>query len=276
MVGTLRFGSIVTALLAACGCGAERDNAGSASGAAHSIAMPNAPGLMEQPPAGGSAAAGLEPQPEPEPPVTECGRHQFVLGGHVQNARDLGGLPTAEGHVACGGLFRGPPLAGLTTAGCSEVATLGIRTVIDLRVESERNSKPNASCVEANQVPAPLPIPYGVSAAEYSADLNAPTVAAAFRAFTDPDAYPIYFHCTFGRDRTGVVAALLLLSLGVSRDDVMEEYLLSEASVGAYPDSLNGVLDEIEQRGGAEVVLGEIGFGSEALAALRSRAVVTD
>ncbi len=275
MRDALRFGSIVTALLTACGCGAARDDASSAPAGSHTIAMPSAPGLMELPQAGG--AAGHEPEPEPEPPAADCERHQFVLEGHVQNARDLGGLPTApEGQVACGKLFRGPPLAGLTEAGCSEVASLGIRTVIDLRIESERTTKPNAACVGADQVFAPLPIPYGVSGAEYSADLNAPAVAAAFQAFTDPDAYPIYFHCTWGRDRTGVVAALLLLSLGVSRDDVMQEYLLSKDSVGAYPDSLNAVLDEIEQRGGAEAVLSEIGFDSEALEALRTRAVMTE
>jgi len=275
MRDALRFGSIVTALLTACGCGAARDEASSGAGS-HTIAMPRAAGLVEQPSAGGGAKSEPEPEPEPDP-AAECERHQFVLAGYVQNARDLGGLPTApEGQVACGSLFRGPPLAALTAAGCSEVAALGIRTVIDLRVESERTTKPNSACVGADQVFAPLPIPYGVSGAEYSADLNAPAVAAAFQAFTNPDAYPIYFHCTWGRDRTGVVAALLLLSLGASREDVMQEYLLSKSSVGAYPDSLNTVLDEIEQRGGAEAVLSEIGIDGDALEALRGRAVVTE
>jgi hypothetical protein len=73
-----------------------------------------------------------------------------------------------------------------------------------------------------------------------------------------------------------VVAALLLLSLGASREDVMQEYLLSKSSVGAYPDSLTAVLDEIEQRGGAEAVLNDIGIDSGALEALRGRAVVTE
>jgi protein-tyrosine phosphatase len=275
MQDALRLGTIVTALLTACGCSAAHDDASAALGG-HAIAMPRTPGLMAPSQAGGSAGPEPEPEPEPDPPAGACEPHQFVLAGHVQNARDLGGLPTApEGQVACGSLFRGPPLAGLTQAGCSEVAALGIRTVIDLRIESERTTKPNSACVGADQVFAPLPIPYGVSPAEYSADLNAPAIAAAFQAFTDPDAYPIYFHCTWGRDRTGVVAALLLLSLGASREDVMQEYLLSKTSVGAYPDSLTAVLDEIEQRGGADAVLSEIGIESDALEALRGRAVVT-
>lgn len=269
MHDALRFRSLVTALLAACGCDGVQHDASSASAGSHSIAMPSTPGSMEQQEAGSSAE-------NPPLPAASCVPHQFVLAGHVQNARDLGGLPTApEGKVACGNLFRGAPLAALTPAGCSEVADLGIRTVIDLRMESERAAKPNSACVDADQVLAPLPIPYGVSPAEYSADLNAPAIATAFQALTDLDAYPIYFHCTWGRDRTGVVAALLLLALGASRDDVMQEYLLSKDSVGAYPDSLNAVLDEIEQRGGAAAVLREMGFGSDELGALRSRVVVT-
>jgi hypothetical protein len=266
------FGLIVTALLTACGCGAESGVVGAASGgASRTAAMPH----QSEP--DGQPRAGEGSGPEPEPPVADCERHQFVLAGSVTNARDLGGLPIESGgSVACGSLFRGPPLAGLTSAGCADVTALGIRTLIDLRQESERNSKPTSACVAAAQVMAPLPIPYGVSATEYLADLNAPAVADAFRAFADPEAYPIYFHCTWGRDRTGVVAALLLLALGASRQDVMHEYMLSESSVGAYPNSLNAVLDEIETRGGAEAVLSKIGISADELAALRASATVAE
>jgi hypothetical protein len=119
-----------------------------------------------------------------------------------------------------------------------------------------------------------MPIPYDVSPADYLADLNASSsVAAAFAALGDPAAYPVYVHCTYGRDRTGVLAALVLSALGASRQDILQEYLLSAAQVGAFPASLNAVLDDIARRGGIEAVLGAAGVTPEQLATLRSRAV---
>ena len=50
--------------------------------------------------------------------------------------------------MARGMLFRGPPLAPLSEAGCSEIERLGIGTIIDLRIESERESKPDAPCAQ--------------------------------------------------------------------------------------------------------------------------------
>lgn len=205
-----------------------------------------------------------------------CQAHQPVLTPHVINARDLGGTALAPGaQVACGAVYRGSPLK-LSDAGCADAAELGVRTVIDLRVESEQSSTPDAACVNAARISAPLPIPAGLTAADYLNVLHATSsLAAAFHTFGERDAYPIYFHCTFGRDRTGVVSALLLLALGSSRESVMQEYLLSEPHVGAYPDSLNAVLDEIEQRGGAEAVLREAGVTDAELAVLREKTVTS-
>jgi hypothetical protein len=68
----------------------------------------------------------------------------------------------------------------------------------------------------------------------------------------------------------------LLLALGASEAAVMDEYLLSKPNVGAYPDALAAVLDEVRQRGGAEAVLRELGISSAELAVMRQRALVTD
>jgi protein-tyrosine phosphatase len=205
-----------------------------------------------------------------------CDPNQPVLTAQMSNARDLGGTPLAGGgSVACGAIYRGPPLT-LSEEGCADAARLGLRTLLDLRMERERSLVPDASCVQAERVFAPLPIPYGLAAADYLNVLHeTASIALAFHAFGDPDAYPIYFHCTYGRDRTGVVGALLLLSLGASRASVMEEYLLSQPSVGAYPDSLNAVLDEVEQRGGADAVLREAGITDDELRVLRERGVAS-
>ena len=206
-----------------------------------------------------------------------CRRSEPVFECSVPNARDLVGTPIANGQsIACGALYRGAPLAGLSDAGCRVFARLGIKTVIDLREDSERVAWPEAACVTAaaNVVSAPMPIPYNVSPADYVADLNASaSIAAAFTALGDPAAYPVYFHCTYGRDRTGVLAAVILSALGATRADILQEYLISQQTVGAAPGSLAAVLDEIELRGGIDAVLTAAGVSPAALAALRARAV---
>ena len=203
-----------------------------------------------------------------DPP--RCVPSRSLFGGELNNARDLGGTPLLpSGSVACGELLRGPPLR-LSAEGCQQAAQLGIRTVIDLRTVSEREGTPDASCVDANSVLAPMPVPYGLSADDYLRDLHeTAAVAAAFHAFGDSKAYPIYFHCTVGRDRTGIVAALVLLVLGATRDTVMHEYLLSEKYVGAFPDALNAVLDEVEANGGAAEFLKLAGISEAELSVLR-------
>jgi protein-tyrosine phosphatase len=199
-----------------------------------------------------------------------------VLAGRVVNARDLGGTPLADGaSVAFDVLFRGPPLARLDAFGCDEFAALGVRTIIDLRVESERLATPHAACAlsQAQHVLAPLPVPYAVSPQDYIADLNTTdSIATAFAALGDEAAYPVWFHCTYGRDRSGVLAALILLSLGATREDVVREYTLSRASVGAYPLSLEGMLDELDSMGGIDTYLEAAGVSAEQRAVLDAQA----
>jgi hypothetical protein len=127
---------------------------------------------------------------------------------------------------------------------------------------------------QATSVLAPLPIPYSVSPTDYLADLNTDTsMVEVFRTLGDADAYPVYFHCTWGRDRTAVLAAVILLALGAERDAIMDDYLLSRATVGAYPASLEAVLDEVKDRGGIDAFLTDAGVDAEWVATLRATAV---
>jgi protein-tyrosine phosphatase len=201
-----------------------------------------------------------------------------VLPGYAINARDMGGVPLPHGDsLACETLYRGAPLADFDEAACAAFGALGMGTVIDLRTESERTSKPDSPCVTDTTpvVLAPLPIPYNVSGAEYVADLDTiESIALVFDALGDDEAYPIYLHCTWGRDRTGVVGAVILLALGAKRDDILTEYELSvTGGVGAYPDSLEFMLDEIEDRGGIDTYLAQVGVTDEQIAVLRQRAI---
>ena len=284
MHGTTSYALLLACAAVGCFPDATADDGQLASGRAH---VPWAPGLGAEEAAAGNAgeaagagattvgngsgvgAGGSAPE--------GCAPGRFVLLGQVNNARDLGGTPLSpSGAVACGAVYRGPPLV-LSAPGCADAARLGIRTVVDLRTESERLSTPDAACLDAERVYAPLPVPYGLGPSDYLDDLHeTASMAVAFHAFGDPAAYPIYFHCTFGRDRTGIVGALLLLALGATRSAVMQEYMLSQPNVGAYPTSLDAVLDEIELRGGAAAVLKSIGISDGELAVMRANAVALE
>ena len=205
-----------------------------------------------------------------------CTPNQSVLVSAATNARDLGGTPLeGGGRVACGQLFRGAPLSAVSGQACADFNALGIRTVLDLRTPDERLVKPDSDCVarNANLIFAPLPIPYDVSPQAYIADLNALPMTAALHELGDEGSYPVYFHCTWGRDRTGVLGAVILSALGASREAILQEYMLSEQSVGAFPNSLLATLDEIERRGGIEAYLTAAGISEAELATLRARAI---
>lgn len=203
-----------------------------------------------------------------------CPDGKPVLVKWVRNARDLGGLPTTAGITRCGVVFRSAAPGSLDAAGCAELAALGISTLIDLRESSEWMSLPDGACPGITVVHAPLPIPYSLSAADYLADLHADaSMKLVFETMaTAPGG--VLFHCTYGRDRSGVVAALLLRALGVSRSDVMKDYSrTTENGLGGTPPSLEAVLDELDRTGGARAHLGRIGVSDESWNALATRFV---
>jgi hypothetical protein len=232
--------------------------------------LPEGPDVPADAPADAPTEAGSD-----VPPPPPCDPGTWILQGFAPNARDLGGLALRHGGTTlCGTLFRGAKLDGLSEAGCAAFHDLGVRTVLDLRTDAERLSAPDAACVQADAdvLPAPLPIPYSLSADDYLADLHAlDTMTIVFDALTDPAAYPVYFHCLYGRDRTGVVAAVVLLALGVERADVLAEYeLTADAGLTVVPASLEAVLDELAPPGALEAYLQGVGVTPQRLALLRS------
>lgn len=259
-----------------------------AGGSAGSAGLGGSSALGGTPSIGGSSATsphepldggdlGTGDSGDTAPP--RCQRGTWYLKDSVDNVRDLGAIPLRGGSaaVACGAIYRGAKLASLSAAGCEEFQQLGFRTIIDLRVQSEYLSYPDAVCAveQAAVVHTPLPIPYGLSPAEYIADLNAtPSIARTFDVLADAAAYPVYVHCTYGRDRTGVFSAVLLLALGASREDIMADYqLTAEAGLGSSPASLTATLDEVDRQGGIAAYLAHAGISDATLAAVRARLV---
>jgi protein-tyrosine phosphatase len=152
------------------------------------------------------------------------------------NMRDIGGWMTESGvRIPQGLLFRGSELDGavepsyrLTEDGLREMITkLGIRYDLDLRSADINPSKINAlgANVKHEYFNAPM-------YADAFSDENRETMRSIFSAIAKPENYPMYLHCTYGRDRTGTVCYILEALLGVSEGDLRRDYEMS-----AFTDS---------------------------------------
>ena len=170
-----------------------------------------------------------------------------------RNFRDLGGYETIDGRrIKWGMVYRSGSLAGLTPADWDLLLQRGVRSMCDLRTTHERTSEPFAWKDVATL--AYFSRDYQSSFAELrkimASDL--PTGAAARDAmmkgyrelpFEQADAYrqiflniasnaiPIIFNCSAGKDRAGTAAALILTALGVNKETVIADYLLTNTAV---------------------------------------------
>ena len=212
--------------------------------------------------------------------------HPLILAG-ARNFRDLGGHVGADGRaVRFHRLFRSDHLGQLTPVDLSslDVALGGSLRVLDLRGVRERASAPcgiSAASVhslpieptvvqklttllEAGQRPT-LADAAGLMQDTYRGFVRTSTArfAALFAHVLDEGSdTPLVFHCTAGKDRTGFAAALLLLALGVSREAVLDDYLLTNERLGdkALPASVAPVIAQVLQRVQAHYL--EAAFGA--------------
>ncbi|WP_230482084.1 tyrosine-protein phosphatase [Sphingomonas sp. Leaf21] len=183
-----------------------------------------------------------------------------LQGGH--NFRDLGGYRTTDGRmVKWGLLYRSGQMHDLTPADYAYLQTLGIRTVCDFRDTRERSGQPTDW--PAGQAPRILSDDYALdmSAMMLPGDPATWTQGQVVTAMTATypkllDQFrgqyarmfaellaghaPLAFHCTAGKDRTGVAAALLLSALGVPRATIVEDYLLSNRHMAPLPANAGG------------------------------------
>ncbi len=192
--------------------------------------------------------------PDSPPQADDFSAPRKVALENTLNTRDLGGYSAAGGrHVRWGMLYRSDSLANLSDADRVILAELGLSTVTDFRSDKERQIAPDRL---PRQTPPLVYRTVGVNNPALDvAELNRKFLAGELTseeliALTDrrayvydaalrekwgqwlrdlatPGALPQMFHCTAGKDRTGYAAALVLLTLGVSREDVMRDFLLS-------------------------------------------------
>lgn len=188
------------------------------------------------------------------------------------NARDLGGLPTRDGRrVRPGVLFRAPALGRLTDADVEALAAVGLVEVIDLRFGSEiMQAPPDRLPAGPHLAHVPVHDPdhpvfefatallSGVDTPQ-SRELRAagayPAMCAVYAAFVTSEAAragfaraaqrvlacrgrPVLWHCSFGKDRTGWLSAILLGALGVEPAAIEADYLRTNTDLAGVVGKL--------------------------------------
>jgi protein-tyrosine phosphatase len=166
----------------------------------------------------------------------------------IVNFRDLGGLPAADGAwVRRGLLFRSATLHMATPDDALQLRRLGVRNVIDLRTEAERVRWPAQGAWSPEHVlHAPLlretwdrtslladVDPVKFLAERYLDMINGSgdVIATVLEFLADANTGPTVFHCAAGKDRTGVIAAVILGLLGVNHDVIADDYHLTATAM---------------------------------------------
>jgi protein-tyrosine phosphatase len=160
------------------------------------------------------------------------------------NARDLGGYRTDTGQVKWGVLYRTGDLFPLSPGDREILERLNIRTIVDFRNKTERSHAPDGEIstvegiytlsIDAGNIldlskAGPDPDPEAMMDEFYRLIVRGaiPQYREFFRLLSEKSRVPLLFHCSAGKDRTGIGAALLLTALGVERETVYRDYLLS-------------------------------------------------
>jgi len=237
------------------------------------------------------------------------------------NARDLGGYATADGgRTRWGAFVRADNLSRLRASGRTALLDYGVRTVIDLRRAGELRSDPNPFAEPATDTALPmylnLPLGLGADSAGIAAVAAAGAgedasmlelsrrvldhywrgIAGVMTAIAGAPKGAVLFHCHAGKDRTGLVAALLLALAGVPEPTIAEDYALSQACLkpiydarlnqepdaekrarlaemlSATPETMLAIMEHLNTRhGGAERYLLAAGMAAADVERLRRR-----
>ena len=172
--------------------------------------------------------------------------HLPMQGGY--NFRDLGGIRTTDGRcVKWGKLFRADELSRLTDTDLEYLSSIPLSTIVDFRFSEETTASPDKipGSVKEYYNYEIKPGNISVSGLEtmtteqadsvmidiYTLLVSDPGCVKCFRDFftllqNDNNA-PLLFHCSAGKDRTGLATAFILTALGVDEATILEDYMLS-------------------------------------------------
>ncbi|MGV9662493.1 tyrosine-protein phosphatase [Nocardia niigatensis] len=188
---------------------------------------------------------------------------RWIDFAQIDNVRDLGGLPVAGGGTTRFGIvLRSSTLQQATRDDLSLLTEqLGLRTVIDLRLPDEVEREGYGLIGDAPGVRiAGLPIRKSPRSSLAARDLvpdktrvdltelygqllggSGEHIVAAVRLIIDPERQSLLFHCAAGKDRTGVLAAILLDAVGVPAEAIAHDYALTNERIQQVRDRLDAL-----------------------------------
>ncbi|MCI1734874.1 MAG: tyrosine-protein phosphatase [Bacilli bacterium] len=155
----------------------------------------------------------------------------------IENFRDLGGYQASYGETAFGIVYRSGSLSDATDKDVATLKSLGIKTVIDLRSDDDKLTKPDKTANDPAFKELLLPVNGNGRIPKNKRD----QIASYLEMLTDHEKAkavfdvllnspkPLVIHCSAGKDRTGTFIMILLLANGVPFHDVNADYLLSFA-----------------------------------------------
>lgn len=162
----------------------------------------------------------------------------------VTNTRDVGGKSTSLGVMKQGQVYRGaglkwnsaasdtyiegtPKAYAITAAGIRTIKRLGIQTELDLRSAGETGQDGTSPAGIENYVQISSPFYAGGHAEGIDKAANYAAVKSIMQVFANADNYPIYMHCSYGKDRTGTISYLLNALCGASKTQCWQDFWLS-------------------------------------------------
>ena len=204
-----------------------------------------------------------------ELPDDDLGARLLVLEGAI-NFRDLGGYRTADGRrVKWGRVFRSGALTSLTDSDLITLQQLDLRQVLDLRTTGESLSAPDRLPEGAAYVPLPVRSETGTLAQFYALwryynrldklllqtytrtilEQNASLFGEVFRRLAQDGGTPAVVHCTAGKDRTGILSALLLGTLGVPESTIIADYSLTNRYFEPISSAIKAQMQALDRIG---------------------------
>jgi protein-tyrosine phosphatase len=165
------------------------------------------------------------------------------LGG-VRNLRDVGGYPTRDSRrTRWRTLYRSDCLDKLDPAGQAWLIDAGLRSVVDIRGDDEVAERPNVFAASKEVKYRPFPLFEGPPPDDLQPDLHngyrrevdllGRRLAELLEALLEADTLPTVVHCAAGKDRTGIVIAVILAAVGTEPGVIAEDYAMSQACLGA-------------------------------------------
>jgi protein-tyrosine phosphatase len=201
----------------------------------------------------------------------------------TSNTRDIGGYQTGDLRtVRWRQIIRSENLSRLTAEDFQHLEEMGVKTVIDLRTDRERDQSPTVwqgdnpprfyhfpigdahndwfnaqrKMIKGNRFTEEQATEHMIEGYRMIAEEGPPSYQKLMGLVLDQSNWPVLIHCNAGKDRAGVATALILEALGVARETIMEDFMLTNEISRAKEKSVLLAKDRKKAGAGSRVATG--------------------